>query len=56
MAYGHYQKIPCDERHCKTCGTGAVEDEFHFAFDYSSVQVTVALGTMQTIYLKIFFR
>ena len=41
------KKKPRDERHCKTCGTGAVEDEFHFPFEspsYSSIR------TMQTIY------
>ena len=53
IEYGRYQNIPRDERHCKTCGTGAVEDEFHFAFEcpsYSSIR-----NNANNI-LKIFFR
>jgi hypothetical protein len=36
IEYGRYQKIPREERHCKTSNTGAVEDEFHFSFEYPS--------------------
>jgi hypothetical protein len=39
IEYGRYQKIPRDKRHCKDIG--AVEDEFHFAFEcpsYSSIR------------------
>ena len=36
IEYGRYQKITREERHCKTCNTGAVEDEFHFSFEYPS--------------------
>ena len=36
IEYGRYQKILREERHCKTCNTGAFEDEFHFSFHCSN--------------------
>ena len=33
IEYGQYQKIPREERICKHCDSGSVENEFHFAFE-----------------------
>ena len=30
---GHYTRIPRNERSCKICGSGQLEDEFHFCME-----------------------
>ena len=32
IEYGRYQNIPREERTCKLCNSGEVEDEFHLSF------------------------
>jgi hypothetical protein len=31
IEYGRYQNIPREERTCKLCNSGGIEDEFHFS-------------------------
>ena len=38
IEYGRYQQIPQEERMCKNCDSGSVENEFHFAFECQKYQ------------------
>jgi hypothetical protein len=38
IEYGRYQQIPREERICKHCDSGSVENEFHFAFECQKYQ------------------